>query len=415
MMKRWLYPVLFALTVSGYPLFSSIPLLLDLPSRTVAGPFRAFVALVSIATLVLYAASGRSYGGATWFAVATFWTLYIVRLASDTVFAPITLGMPRGDYWIQAFVYCLLPMIGLFAIPDRPTLARAARLTLWTTAIACPLALMVTYRRFLLGDPAIFELGGRLGNETLNPITFGNLGLTLVIMCVLYMDRKKPTRTLLLVGLSAVGIATLALTGSRGPVLALAVISLAALLKEARRVSHARLVATIVAGVVGIAVLIGVATTVEERFGFALISRFQSLQDVRAEESGRAHAELLTHAWSQFAAHPISGSALEEITLHYYPHNVILESLMATGIFGGTLFCLLLGSTVFYATRLIFRSDLGWIGYLCYQQVIWAVFAGVLYQSGGMWAMIAATAAIAYGNARTGQAGVTARDIIPAN
>ena len=395
MIKRWAYPLLFALTISGYPLFASISVLLGVPSRTIAVPFRMLVVALSLLTLVIYLVAGRLHGGRTTIGIGIFWALYITRMAWDTVFAPITLGMPSGDYWVQALGFCFLPMLGLFAVPDATTKSRTAWLTFVVTAVSCLFSLGVTYRAVVRGeDETIFGLGGRLGTQTLNPITFGNLGLTLIIMSLVYIESKRPFRSLGLLALATVGLITVGLSASRGPVLALGVIALIAFVSWSRGQSATRIVTILAAGVIGIALVIGAATTIEQRFGIAMISRFQVLQDVRADESGNTHAVLLTKAWAEFESSPITGSALEETSEHQYPHNVVVESLMATGIIGGTIFTLVLLRTLGGATRMIIARSDQWIAFLCYQQLILALFAGVLYQSGSYWGIAAVIAAV---------------------
>lgn len=46
-------------------------------------------------------------------------------------------------------------------------------------------------------------------------------------------------------------------------------------------------------------------------------------------------------AWSQFLDNPIAGDSIIEKSLNFYPHNLILEILMSTGIIGGACFFIL--------------------------------------------------------------------------
>lgn len=77
-----------------------------------------------------------------------------------------------------------------------------------------------------------------------------------------------------------------------------------------------------------------------------------------------------------------------------YPHNVAIESFMATGIFGGTAFCLILVWSTIAAVRLSRRPAALWVSLLFLQQLIAALVSGALYLSLGMWMFAVAVVAL---------------------
>jgi len=93
--------------------------------------------------------------------------------------------------------------------------------------------------------------------------------------------------------------------------------------------------------------------------------------------------------------HPALGNALEETRSRFYPHNVVIESFMATGIVGGIAFCAFLLGALGGATSVARMAENRWVALLFVQQLISALLAGALYLSGTMWCLAAALVAIA--------------------
>jgi O-antigen ligase len=91
-------------------------------------------------------------------------------------------------------------------------------------------------------------------------------------------------------------------------------------------------------------------------------------------------------AWRQFLDQPLLGSHALELGSYTYPHNVLLESLMATGVLG---FALLLGSmgpATLAALRIIrAESQFMWIALIYLQYVVHCMVSGSLYLEASFW------------------------------
>ena len=66
---------------------------------------------------------------------------------------------------------------------------------------------------------------------------------------------------------------------------------------------------------------------------------------------------MVSGAVNQFFESPVFGSFLEEKIFKEYPHNLLLESFMATGILGGLLFVIYYLRFLWVTMRNIFRSN----------------------------------------------------------
>ena len=95
-------------------------------------------------------------------------------------------------------------------------------------------------------------------------------------------------------------------------------------------------------------------------------------------------------AWNQFVDNPLFGNAIEEQITNFYPHNVVLEALMATGLIGGIPFIGLLFLALHAAWK-IMQSASGevWIGLLTIQYIVAHQMSFSLVQATPMWMMIA--------------------------
>ena len=136
---------------------------------------------------------------------------------------------------------------------------------------------------------------------------------------------------------------------------------------------------------IGICIVIlsfSLATYLEETLGISAYDRLFS-SDVAADSS----RELLYGvAFQEFSMSPFTGAGLEVRGLQTYPHNLIIESLMATGIAGGVIFlflviCLSLSTLKLYKKN----PEGGWIPLLFVQYLIASQFSGALYSSTYFW------------------------------
>jgi O-antigen ligase len=101
--------------------------------------------------------------------------------------------------------------------------------------------------------------------------------------------------------------------------------------------------------------------------------------------------ELMQNAWSQFLDAPAFGSALVELKSGFYPHNVIIESFMATGLPGGMAFTVLVVATSLAALRISWsNSPIAWVGLIYLQYLSGAQVSGALSTSDTMWCYMCA-------------------------
>lgn len=387
----WCTALLYGMTVAGYPLVSVLPGFLGVENRIISVPFRAFVLLLSI-SLILFGSISRKRGyvGFFWVPLLVFWSFYFIRILVDTVLSPILLRVNISEYYLFSVGVCFIPMVALMVSYDNDTQKISFNMVVIIAAMASFLVLCSSYRDYISGNFVSLERG-RMSIETLNPISVGHLGVSLIILCVFFFVSKRTTSLVnsLLFALMLMLGTLVALAGaSRGPILALFIVLLCYLFYSFKKKVSLKLFFFTPLFFFLVYIF---ADIIQDKIGFHSIVRFQNIFSNSNVDVSSGRFEIYKDAWNQFIQSPVFGSALEELNTGFYPHNVILESFMATGIMGGVAFCTLLVLSLRSAVILMrLRPSCGWVSLLYFQYVVAAQFSGSLYGSGVMWSLLGA-------------------------
>jgi O-antigen ligase len=130
--------------------------------------------------------------------------------------------------------------------------------------------------------------------------------------------------------------------------------------------------------------------------GVDLYTYFGSVGAFTSSDSSLNRAQLMRDAWHAFEAHPFLGAGLFETYLHTYPHNVVLEALMATGAFGGTMMTCLVVVSIVKSFRLMHNlPEMSWLPILYLQYLIHLMVSGCLYFDPTAFALMGAILAAA--------------------
>ena len=382
-----------ALSLSGYPLVASMTSLLGIENRPVAIGFRLILLLTSVfLILAILANHVRIYRGWVWIPILVFWTLYVIRLWLDTKILSAPLSREPVEYWIWS-IGCLIPMVALMAKPDSVTSSRALGTVFWLTAAAVFLVLLATRIGVVAGISRTLETG-RLEISALNPISAGHLGGSLMLIAThLFLGQgstqRFATKRVMYLAFVLVGLILLVVSGSRGAIGATAISVVIFSIAKLRRKGGGLAMVFIVLLAAGSYQL---ATFVEDQIGLLPITRLVSGLSPESDAGASNRFQLAGDAWNQFADAPAFGSGLEELNSGDYPHNVIVESFMATGIIGGLAFTLVFVMAVLTSWRLLnSTSSQNWLAPLCIQYLVGAQFSGSLWGNTVMWALIGAT------------------------
>jgi O-antigen ligase len=184
---------------------------------------------------------------------------------------------------------------------------------------------------------------------------------------------------LMAVGSLLLGVASVLLSASRGPLVAVVALTPVVIyFGSGKRLSRA-LVWIVLVALAGLAVI----PRLVESFtlsGVQISRYFGSAAAFTESESSVGHASLMLSGWRLFLDHPVLGGGLFEPHLLTYPHNSVIEAFMATGALGGMAFLAISGIAAAKAIALMRRQPaMAWLSILFFQYLIHMQVAGCLY------------------------------------
>lgn len=309
-----------------------------------------------------------------------FWCVYSVRIAYDTILNAHELGSSPALYFNFAILLSFITTIGCFTKVAFWKWKHFVKVLFMVLII---LNVLIVISVVTAPTDYIIERGFRFeGNERLNPITSGMIAAFLLVLIFVkvhngQISKKTALFFLLLAALSVVNLVT---TLSKGPIL-FAVLSMLFILFRLLTKGALKTVAIIAVGVIGVG-------SIMSYFGIVdivnlVLERFIGIGE--RDESTAERILLYSNAWKQFLAAPLTGDFLEERVLRIYPHNMILEALMALGIFGGLLFLLYYIISSLRIVIVILRTNVHIVSLIVFYGFISSMISGSLSMGPEIW------------------------------
>lgn len=282
----------------------------------------------------------------TWgWPIIFFLMVYSVRLIYDIFVRGILFAMSDQFYILSYFFgLTLLPTVAILLHMRR---SLVPNLHNWLLVAAITANLLLSFYFIgggVLQDESQFtgraQVDGEIkGTAVINPITVSLIGVQLFVMSLgrMLTVRTDPPWAQAALGLLTIySVSNIVIGGSRGPILALAVCILAIGFLSFRGTlsnqTHVRrgLFAYLLIGLAGAISYVSIAGR-----DLYIYQRFVDMFESRLQGGREERDYLLADAWNDFINSPLIG---ESYVMHNggYPHNFIVESLMATGIAGTT-------------------------------------------------------------------------------
>lgn len=372
-----------ALSILGYPVSAVFAKVISVDNQIVAVGVRTVILMVAI---ILLLGRTRCHSKPVLILFTLFWFLYILRLAYTFGFSGEVVSVPASTFWLWGLGVCLIPSLAI--------LVYGGPIDFSKTGVAISvLGLVAMAGILLIGGTAIETAQGTLADQnrwnlsTVNPITIGHLGSSLVLVGLAELLHGTPRiRRILFNGaIAGIGVIGIILANSRGPLVAL-IASLGVVgSAQIRRPQTWRYAILIL--LVGIGVAYHSASTLLDERG--LIERFVSVM-TGDDQSAQQRNQLFADGFAQFLASSMVGDGVEVRTQAYYPHNVTLEAFMTTGILGGFAFLVLEIASLRSSFRILkVDHQKAWLAMLAVQYIVAGQLSGSIYQSGAMWVLMA--------------------------
>lgn len=331
--NRILYALFLALATTGYPIAGLVTSVVhQVEGSTINYAFRILV--IALGAIVAGAAIFRGKVRVVPAVVLLFFLFYGIRLYHDT-FLDYLFGAEIALIFFGGVV--LLPTIAAGLGFDSYNEADHAWLTF---AVAGTASLgVVTFHALGIAE-IVGETGnvGRVEFEALNPITIGYAGLFAALAAATLWQRAARTyRPMLLIG-GAIGVYALIESASRGPLVSgVACVAFIALAR-----GRFLLFGLLLAVAAYSAILLSDAN-------LELLSR---LRETGTDLSSMDRLLYMQNAVYLAIANPLFGHAFIDTMTYSSPHNLLIESALATGLGGFALMLIIQIGMMFRAYQL---------------------------------------------------------------
>jgi len=400
---------LLALSIAGYPIAGLLAAAMDWQSRWTSVPFRIGTALLAISIIVI---SCRKCLFSYWsWALIIFLSLYSLRLIHS-----IVSSYPSAEYELQFFIIAvILPVIAMLCSNFKHVEKNTLIPLLWLTGLVGTLAVFGEVLNLFHANSMTFT--GRLSTITVNPITLGHISVTLLIATIAWTIKTPQLQQWLIILLSALGIIVLSLAGSRGPFLAiLAALTgiLAAHVIKNNWSSVKYLVLMIMLVLLIFWRPIPMNNLISQSYWelqYTLLpnqdeKKRQELEKILLTKQAQIDAyeyssrtsltgnstQLRILMWKKslntIKHYPWIGKSNKEVYSNGYPHNLILEAFQNLGIFGGTMFIVLLAKGIHRAWQQLKLNNM-LIPMLFIQALVACQFSGSLFSQVQLWTTLA--------------------------
>lgn len=240
-----------------------------------------------------------------------------------------------------------------------------------------------------------FLINGRLQLQSLNAISLGHVAALCVLLGVFFFSQLRFTRWYLVkliavLTVSTIGLFVVFLTGSRGAQIALLVSLLYFLLSQ-----NFGLVVKIVAISIPASLFLAPAAMgYLKDFDVGAISRILNILN-QNDAALSSRVVSYNSALEVFYDNPILGRTITEPVFGFYPHNILIESLMSTGLVGFICLFVALSCGIRYGWRLMSRRHpSSWIALFYMQMLIGSMFSFAIYNNPGVWISLAGVIAV---------------------
>lgn len=312
------------------------------------------------------------------FSFSLYIIAYFFRLIIDLYLNNIShnLYVNKFTYFFLFFNAIILPFIFLRTVNyDKLNFStiHSVLTILLTTSV-----LFSFYRLVTVGIDVVQIDSGRISaNEDLDPIAFGHLGVSLFLIALHnFNNYKNSIPRLLNILLCCIGLLALAISNSRGPLVALIFILLIYLIIK-------RKIRIFVFFSITLAFILYFIENINDflkSYGSTFVERVMSslfTSDIANKSSSRSYIYNL--ALDKIIENPLFGDSLfiqGNYSETQYYHNFVLESFVGLGVLFGCLYLVIIIKSMFKAFRLLkINTQYYFISLLFFQHLIYSMFS----------------------------------------
>jgi O-Antigen ligase len=355
--SSWMLAIAIALTCFSYPLTTVVLKVVG----TNVSTFNILIKALTAALFMLVFIARRNsltVSPSISAPLLIFLLIYSVRLIYDIFYLDIRQGGSSPFYTTSYFfLLTFVPVFVMALVLKMEDIHRTALVCYWTLVFACLVVAAYTLFGGEIDSSEVFsgrvQIEGEIeGTALLGPIHIGLVGASLAAMAMgrlAFVPNLTFSARAVQLGLVALGLMNVLFAGSRGPLVGifLAIVFLAASYFLPRMNASRTSTFAGVLLLLGPLVLIYYLSNIDHESVY-LLERVSSFFTDRAAGATEERDFIYQAAWLDFLDYPVFGRSMVVSLTGFGAHNLALEVLMATGVFGGAFFAV--------ATMILFAS-----------------------------------------------------------
>ncbi len=337
-----------ALICFSYPISIVLFIKLGIPTGPANIALKAFFVGLCIISLMMIRMPKKKSLNISF--LVFFFIIYGFRLMYDASIGVQNVYYSNTYVYLYYFVLTVLPCLTL--IWGRDILNIKYFLNVTFVVIALSNLFYFYYSTTEVTSSFTEQLAGRINVESntvgstyttiINPLSVGRFGVLISLLCsykILFSyTAMKKIEKLCLVLLFMIGIANILLSSSRGPLLTFIIFFLIILYSyfKVNKINEKMFIKVTLFIAILVSLLIYYIIPIVNSTDIFLFKRVEMFFDGGGVEEARSYSYI--GAINDFINNPIFGSQFVGTYDNFYPHNLILEVLMAVGLFGGFFF-----------------------------------------------------------------------------
>lgn len=360
---------LFAMVLVGYPISAGLTSFYSIEQNVLSLIYRVMVLVCALGLLIksfFIARPKVTQGGLIGL---LFLSYYVIRMFLEWLFNPEGSKIIWNEFWIFLTMVCLIPALPFAWRRNLPNEKLTINLIMILGVIGLTLNFFSAFRIDVTNASDLL-FGTRLSTERLNPIAYGHLAVTTVLIAIWSIISTKKLTNIAVLALIC-GLLGVVASGSRGPVLSF-VVCLIIMFINLNSKTFGLFISA------GILVIFGLIlyffTNLNE------VYLFNRIAESMFEDESRNDIQL--NALSAFFNNVIIGAGYPFET---YPHNIILEAFMSSGIVGGLLITAVLLIGLVSAIKNLRASTNPWMSIIFIQYLLFSMVSNSIYYSNILW------------------------------
>lgn len=292
--------------------------------------------------------------------------------------------LPISEVFFYFVSFCILPFIVLIGIRYNEIQFKILFKSLLYGGCLFAVLVLIYYGKYV-GN--VSRLGvGVVDESVINPLALSYSSILIISVFIFYLIHNKvklAQKTIAIVSI-VLSVIPFFLGASRGSLLAIAITILIYLLSSK---NYKAIIKSLVMFIMGVFLLV----TLDNYLNSGLLDRvLNTSEDVNQNNTSAERIVIWKNAFNQFLNHPFIGDKLAVDNWESYAHNILIETLQTTGVFGFIPLVILFWFTwrkVFYIAKT--HKEYFWIVVIFIQSFVQNMFSGSIYISTWLWVSVA--------------------------